>query len=275
MRSAASPVGPTALEALLRRDRLVVGAGLAALVGASWLYLLHMAAATGDMDAMRDLSMPSMAMDGAMRPWSGVEVGALAVMWAVMMVAMMTPSAAPMILMFATIHRRRRAEGRPAVPTAIFVLAYLGVWAAFSVVAALAQAGLHAAALLSPAMAATSPLLSGALLVAAGVFQLTPLKRACLASCRSPLAFIMSRWREGRAGAFALGLRHGLYCLGCCWALMALLFVAGVMNLLWVATIAVAVLIEKVVPRGDLVGRVAGVALLVAGLLVAGRALLR
>src|SRR6266545_6666435 len=190
-----------------------------------------------------------------------------------MMIAMMTPAAAPMILMFSTIHRRRSAEGRPAVPTAIFVVGYLVVWTIYSVVAALAQAGLHAAALLSPALAATSPLLAGGLLVAAGVFQWTPLKRACLAACRSPLSFFITCWREGRGGAFVMGLRHGFYCLGCCCALMALLFVAGVMNLLWAASIAVAVLVEKVVPRGDLVGRVAGGGLVVAGLVMLGQAL--
>jgi predicted metal-binding membrane protein len=138
------------------------------------------------------------------------------------------------------------------------------VWAIFSVVVALAQAVLHAAAMLSSAMAATSPLLAGGLLAAAGVFQWTPLKRACLAACRSPLSFLMAGWREGRIGAFVMGLRHGLYCLGCCWVLMALLFVVGVMNLLWVAAIAVAILVEKVVPRGDLVGRLAGVVLVAA-----------
>ena len=262
-----------ALETLLRRDRVVVGTALAVLIVAAWLYLLHLASAMSDM-AIPDMpTMPGMAMAmPAMHAWSWVEVGALVIMWAVMMVAMMTPAAAPMILMFATIHRRRTAEGRPATPTAIFVLGYLVIWTIYSVVAALAQAGLHAAALLSPAMPATSPLLAGGLLVAAGVFQWTPLKRACLAACRSPLSFLMTGWREGRAGAFAMGLRHGLYCLGCCWALMALLFVAGVMNLLWVAIIAVAVLVEKVVPRGDLVGRFAGVALVVAGVLLVARA---
>ena len=262
-----------ALETLLRRDRVVVGTALAVLIVAAWLYLLHLASAMSDM-AIPDMpTMPGMAMAmPAMHAWSWVEVGALVIMWAVMMVAMMTPAAAPMILMFATIHRRRTAEGRPATPTAIFVLGYLVIWTIYSVVAALAQAGLHAAALLSSAMAATSPLLAGGLLVAAGVFQWTPLKRACLAACRSPLSFLMTGWREGRAGAFAMGLRHGLYCLGCCWALMALLFVAGVMNLLWVATIAVAVPVEKVVPRGDLVGRFAGVALVVAGVLLVARA---
>lgn len=253
-----------ALEALFRCDRVIVGAALAALTVAAWLYLLHLASAMSDMA----MAMP------ALHAWSWVEVGALVVMWGVMMIAMMTPAAAPMILMFSTIHRRRAAEGRPAVPTAVFVLGYLVVWATYSVVAALAQTGLHTAALLSPAMVATSPLFAGGLLVAAGVFQWTPLKRACLAACRSPLSFLMIGWREGRGGAFVMGLRHGLYCLGCCWALMALLFVAGVMNLLWVASIAVAILVEKVVPRGDLVGRLAGVVLVAAGVLLVARSVI-
>ena len=261
-----------ALETLLRRDRVIVGAALTALSVAAWLYLLHLASAMSDM-AMPDMpTMPGMAMAmPSMHAWSWVEVCVLVVMWAVMMVAMMTPAAAPMILMFSTIHRRRTAEGRLAVPTAIFILGYLVVWTIYSVAAAAGQAGLHAAALLSPAMAATSPLLAGGLLVAAGVFQWTPLKRACLAACRSPLSFLMTDWREGRAGALVMGFRHGLYCLGCCWALMALLFVAGVMNLLWVAAIAAAVLVEKVVPRGDLVGRLVGVVLVAAGVLLVTR----
>lgn len=265
-------MGEAVLEVLLRRDRVIVGAALAALTVAAWLYLLHLASAMSDM-AMPDMpTMPGMAMSMlSMHAWSWVELGVLVVMWTVMMIAMMTPAAAPMILMFSTIHRRRTAEGRPAVPTAIFILGYLVVWTIYSVVAALAQAGLHSAALLSPVMAATSPLLTGGLLVAAGVFQWTPLKRACLAACRSPLSFLMTGWREGRAGAFVMGFRHGLYCLGCCWVLMALLFVAGVMNLLWIAVLAIAVLMEKVVPRGDLVGRLAGVVLVAAGMLLVAR----
>ena len=180
-----------ALEALVRRDRIVVGA-------AHWRFSSspprsiygHLASVMAGM-AMPDMpSMPGMVM--SMPAWSWVETGALVVMWVVMMIAMMTPSAAPMILMFATIQRRRAAEGRTAVPTAIFVLAYLVVWAIFSVVAAVAQAGLHAAALLSPAMAATSPWLAGSLLIVAGLFQWTPIKRACLAACRSPLSFLMT-----------------------------------------------------------------------------------
>jgi predicted metal-binding membrane protein len=258
-----------AFESLLRRDRAVVLAALGVLLCASWAYLLYMAYGMSDM-AMSD--MPAMSSPGvmmpAMRPWSWVELGALVTMWVVMMIAMMLPSAAPMILMFTAVHRRRSDAGAPAVPTAFFVLGYLAVWSAFSVAAAAAQAGLHAAALLSPAMAATTPLLGGGLLIAAGVFQWTPLKHACLATCRSPLSFLMSQWREGGLGAFGMGVRHGLYCLGCCWALMGLLFVAGVMNLLWVTLIALMVLVEKVVPRGDTIGRALGAALAIAGVVM-------
>ncbi|TMP98954.1 MAG: DUF2182 domain-containing protein, partial [Verrucomicrobia bacterium] len=151
------------------------------------------------------------------------------------------------------------------VPTGIFLLGYLAVWAVFSALAAVAQWILHSTALLSPMMVSTSPILGGALLVAAGVFQWTPLKNACLTHCRSPLSFLMTGWREGKLGAFVMGLKHGAYCAGCCWFLMALLFVAGVMNIWWVAIIAVFVLLEKVVPRGLFVGKVTGVFLAVWG----------
>jgi predicted metal-binding membrane protein len=256
----------TVLDAALRRDRLLGSAALAVLVVTAWLYLLHLSA------GMTGMAMPGMDMP-MMHPWSGVELTALIVMWIVMMVAMMTPAAAPMILLFSTVHRRRAAVGQPAVPASVFFLGYLAVWTLFSVVAALGQSALHAAALLSPAMGVASPWLAGGVLIAAGLFQWTPLKRVCLAACRSPLAFLMSGWREGRRGALVMGLHHGLYCLGCCWALMALLFVAGIMNLVWVAAITLAVLLEKVAPHGDLAGRLAGLALVVAGVVVAIRGL--
>jgi predicted metal-binding membrane protein len=138
-------------------------------------------------------------------------------------------------------------------------------------VATVAQWGLHTAALLSPMLASTSPLLGGLLLLAAGIFQWTPLKSTCLTQCRSPLGFVMTAWREGTWGALRMGLRHGMYCVGCCWVLMALLFVAGVMNLLWVAAIAALVLMEKVLPRGEWVGRVVGGILMLAGLVLLGQ----
>ena len=261
-----------AIEALLRRDRIVTVAALTALLVAAWGYLLYLVYGMSD-PAMSEMpGMPGMSITMPdMHPWSWIEFGALVVMWAVMMVAMMIPAAAPMILTFAAVHRQRATQGRPAVPTAIFLLGYVLVWTAFSVAAAAGQAVLHARALLSPEMSAASPILAGGLLVAAGVYHSTPLKRACLSACRSPLSFLMSRWREGRAGGLRLGIEHGLYCLGCCWALMGLLFVAGVMNLLWVAGIAIIVLIEKIAPRGDLVARLAGVVLVVAGVFLAAR----
>jgi predicted metal-binding membrane protein len=145
-----------------------------------------------------------------------------------------------------------------AAPVSVFVLGYLLAWTGYAVLAALGQSLLHSAALLSPAMASASPLLGGALLLLAGVYQWLPVKGACLSHCRSPLGFFTAEWREGVSGALVMGLRHGSYCVGCCWALMALLFVAGVMNLLWVAVIAGFVLAEKVVPNGRLLGRVTG-----------------
>jgi predicted metal-binding membrane protein len=247
------------LEAALRRDRAVVAVGLLSLAGLAWAYLGSMASPAG----AAGMSMPMAAAHG----WSPRELAWLVTMWAVMMIAMMIPSAAPAILLFAGISRRRRAQGIPAVRTGFFTLGYLIAWTAFAVVAASAQWMLHGAALLSPAMTSASPLLGGALLVAAGVYQWLPLKGACLTHCRSPLDFFAAQWREGEAGALAMGLRHGIHCVGCCWLLMALLFVAGVMNLLWIAAIAGFVLVEKVAPGGRIVGRVGGAVLVGWGLL--------
>ncbi|MDA2926577.1 DUF2182 domain-containing protein, partial [Acidobacteria bacterium AH-259-G07] len=247
-----------ALEAVLKRDRTIVVSGLVGISALAWTYMVY---AASDMERM-DMAMLQM------RTWGALDIVLLFVMWAVMMVAMMVPSAAPMILMFATVNRRRHEQQRPLVPTGMFLVGYLVVWTGFSAAATFAQWGLHRAALLSPMMVSTSSILGGLLLLTAGLFQWTPLKYACLKHCRSPLGFLLGKWREGSRGAFIMGLRHGSYCTGCCWSLMALLFVAGVMNLLWVATIAAFVLVEKVVPRGDLVGRVAGGVLVLAGLVL-------
>jgi predicted metal-binding membrane protein len=204
-------------------------------------------------------------MGASLMAWSAYHFGLMVVMWWVMMIGMMVPSAAPMILMFATINRRRRERDQPFVPTAVFAVGYLIAWGAFSVAATAAQWGLEEAALLSPMMVSTSPVLGGLLFVAAGVYQWTPLKHACLRNCRSPFSFIMTRWRDGRRGALGMGIEHGAYCLGCCWFIMALLFVGGVMNLLWVAAIAAFVFVEKLFPAGDRVARGAGVLMVVAG----------
>ena len=193
-------------------------------------------------------------------PWSAADLFYTFAMWAVMMAGMMAPSALPMLLLFAAARAGRDKRGvSPATLT--FGLGYLAVWTGFSVGATVAQWGLHQAALLSMAMASSSGRLTGAILIAAGVYQLTPWKSRCLTHCRSPLGFLMTNWRDGTMGAFRMGLRHGAYCLGCCWALMCVLFAVGVMNLLWVAALTGFVLIEKIGPAGAIVARVAGVAM--------------
>jgi predicted metal-binding membrane protein len=242
-------------EAVLRRDRIIVLSGLAAITALSWVYVLSLTSDMRNMEMGAEMAMPQT------QAWGVAGLALTFSMWAVMMVAMMTPSAAPMILMFAGVNRRRREQQVSYVPTSVFLVGYLVVWAAFSVLATAAQWGLHAISLLSPMMASTSPVLGGVLLLVAGLYQWTPLKHVCLSKCRSPLGFVLNEWREGRWGAFLMGLKHGGYCTGCCWSLMALLFVAGIMNLLWVAAIAGFVLLEKVAPAGDRLGRVAGVVL--------------
>jgi predicted metal-binding membrane protein len=254
-------------EIALRRDRIIVVSSLAVIIALSWAYVSSLASDMQNMDVPTKMAMPQM------QAWGVTNFALTFVMWAVMMVAMMTPSAAPMILMFAGINRRRQKQQVPYVPTGVFLLGYLVVWAAFSVLATIAQWGLHAVSLLSPMMVSTSPVLGGILLLIAGIYQWTPLKHACLSKCRSPLGFVLNEWREGRWGAFHMGLKHGGYCTGCCWSLMALLFVAGVMNLLWVAAIAGFVLLEKVAPAGHRMGQAAGVLMVAGGVVLLGLAL--
>ena len=252
---------PSAIERLVRQDRAVIAIGLLVVTAVAWRYLLRQSA---EMDAMDAMGMPEM------RAWMSSDVVALFTMWSVMMVAMMLPSAAPVVLLTAGTYRRR--GGRDArVATPIFVAGYLVMWTAFSAVAALAQYGLHRAALLSPAMATSSTALAGAVLIVAGVYQWLPVKGACLSHCRSPLGHLTREWRDGLGGAFVMGVRHGTFCVGCCWALMALLFVAGVMNLVWVAAIAVFVLVEKVTQAGPRLGQAAGVVLVCWGAVLVAR----
>jgi predicted metal-binding membrane protein len=244
------------LESVLKRDRAIVLAGIVAISVLAWGYMAFEARTMYHTGVCRCAGMKMSGPDT--HPWSAATLVPLFLMWAEMMVAMMTPSAAPMILTFATVNRKRTEQKGPFVPTGIFLFGYLVVWTAFSGLAALSQWILHSTALLSPLMVSTSPILGGLLLMAAGIFQWTPLKNACLTHCRSPLSFLMTDWREGGPGAFIMGLKHGAYCTGCCWFLMALLFVAGVMNIWWIAVISVLVLLEKAAPKGLWVGRIAG-----------------
>jgi predicted metal-binding membrane protein len=245
------PGGRDALG-LLTGQRLAIVAALAALVVLSWLFLFDEAARMAAMDQAMVMPLKGPA-----------DLVLLLAMWWIMMIGMMLPSAAPMILTFAAINRGRRARGQPYTPTALFTAGYLLAWGGFSVVATLAQWALERASLLAPmAMKTTSPLLGGVLFIAAGLYQFTPLKRVCLTSCRSPFDFVINHWRDGAGGALRMGFAHGLYCLGCCWILMALLFAVGAMNLLWVAALAAIVLIEKLLPAGDWIGRIGGLLLI-------------
>ncbi len=246
---------------VLKRDRLVVLVALLLLVVLAWAYLIHLALAMGnmaDMGGMGDIAIK-------LKPWTVVDGLLMFVMWAIMMMAMMLPSAAPMILIFARVNAKQRDNGNAYVPTVIFAAGYLFVWSLFSLLATGVQWGLQNAALLSPGMVSTSMYLGGALFIAAGIYQWTPLKQVCLKHCRSPLEFILHHWRPGATGAFRMGLGHGAFCLGCCWSVMALLFVGGVMNLIWVAVIAIFVAVEKIFPHGHWVGRIAGLAMIAAG----------
>jgi predicted metal-binding membrane protein len=186
-------------------------------------------------------------------------------MWWVMMIAMMVPSAAPTILLFAAIKRRQAAAENPVIASWLFLAGYLVIWAGFSVVAVSVQWGLEQSGLLSGMLASTSSMLAGIILLVAGLYQFTPIKRACLRYCQSPLLFLSSYWQPDGLGALRMGFRHGGYCVGCCWFLMALLFVVGVMNLVWIAAVAIYVAFEKLLPRSEWLSRAAGVVLIVAG----------
>jgi predicted metal-binding membrane protein len=241
------------IEGVLRRDRILAIAGLLAVIVLCWAYLLSGA---GAMQEMGGMLMPMSTW-----PWTAEHASLMAVMWITMMAAMMLPSAAPMILLYATIARGRRERGGRAGNPVIFASGYLVVWAAFSLVAVALQFGLESASLLSPMMETTSVALAASVLIAAGIYQWTSFKQVCLRRCRSPLEFVLTQWREGQRGAFLMGCRHGATCVGCCWVMMLLLFVGGVMNLAWVAGLAVFVLVEKLAPAGYWIGRAAGVVL--------------
>jgi predicted metal-binding membrane protein len=231
---------PDLTTRILRHERLVVAGGIVLLAALSWLFVLGGAGMRGH------------AGMAAMQP----PLGELIVMWWVMMAAMMLPSAAPAILLYARVRDMRNRDAAIA-QTWVFLAGYLLVWLLFSIAAALLQR-----ILTGPSMAIGNRFAQAAILIAAGLYQLTPLKQACIRQCRAPSQFISRYWRPGWQGAVQLGLRHGVYCLGCCWMLMVLLFAGGVMNLLWVVGLTLIVAVEKLAPRGDWFGRAAGVALI-------------
>lgn len=246
------------------RDRVIVLSGLAAAAALAWAYVLYMGWGMAHMDAGM-----AMAIMPRMTDWHIVDLLLVLAMWAIMMAAMMLPSIVPMVLSFASLSRRQRAHQLPYMPTGVFVLGYLAVWSAFSLGATLAQWGLLEARLVTPMMVSATPWVAAALLVFAGIFQFTPLKQACLAKCASPLGFLLTEWREGTFGAWIMGVRHGTYCVGCCALLMTLLFVFGVMNVVWIVAVSVYVLLEKILPRARWLRFVGGVLLICWGVAVA------
>lgn len=262
------------LDTVLRRDRTIVIVALATLTGLAWAYTLWLA---------RHMSMPAVAMsrvpDGSVvsmlapgfKSWTAIDFLYVFVMWAVMMVGMMTPAVSPTVLLYARVGREARAQGTPFAATGAFGGGYLLAWTFFSLIATLSQLLLERAAILTPMMATASRELGSLVLIAAGLFQWTPLKQACLAYCQSPLIFIERHggFQPSVSGSLVIGFRHGLYCVGCCWALMALLFVGGVMNVLWIALLTILVLFEKMIPGGRVLARVVGVGLILWGVSLA------
>lgn len=248
----------TTLERTITRDRLLTSTGLASMTVLAWAYLAREAARMNDMAAEAHRHM-SMGM-ADMRVWDASAWLGLFVMWTIMMAAMMLPSAAPLIVLVLGTYRRRNTP-QARLSAYAFLGGYLCAWTAFSAVAALAQVVMHRGAVMSPDMRFASSVIASIVLIAAGIYQCLPIKNLCLSHCRSPLGLLSAHWREGVGGGFSMGLRHGLFCLGCCWLLMALLFVVGVMSLLWVALLAALVFTEKLTRKGVLIGRVAGVAM--------------
>ena len=259
------------LEAVLRHDRLVVMGGLALVVVLAVAYTvwgvgMNMSALT--MTRMA-IEMPGMMMQPAV--WSGTYALLVFFMWWVMMIAMMVPSAAPAVLIFAGIARKQKSADRPLAATACFLMGYLAAWAAFSAFATALQWGLVTVGVVTGMMEIASPVIAGLVLIAAGAYQLTPLKEACLRHCRHPVFFFMHHWKPGGRGALVMGAQHGGNCLGCCWFLMALLFVGGIMNLLWIAALALYVILEKVAAGKKWVTTGSGMVLTIAGLwMIAG-----
>ncbi len=251
------------IEATLRRDRVVVATSLMVVIALAWLYLWREAAAMAQMD-MTGMDMGDMA--GMAHGASGSSFGLIFLMWAVMMVGMMLPGAAPTILLYAAMVRKNDERGAVLPAVWVFTSGYLAVWTLFSLLATALQIAMERAALLTPMMVSASRSLNAGILIVAGVYQWLPVKEICLSKCRNPLQFFMTRWRPGTGGALRMGAEHGTYCVGCCWLLMLLLFVAGVMNLLSVALIAAFALVEKLLPASRFTSLPAGAALVLIGL---------
>ena len=257
----------SALPALSHKDKSIVYIGIIAIMLMAWLYLFSIVEQHSHMD-MTMMSMPQTALSDHIDLYNFL---ILFLMWSVMMIAMMSPSILPATTVFSAFNKHKKAQQQPYVKTYIFVVGYLAAWVACSVLFALMQLGLSTAGVLDSAMKSNNLLLSGSILLVAGVYQWTPLKEVCLKHCRSPLGFFIERWREGYRGAIYMGLRYGLFCVGCCWLLMTIMFAVGAMNILWMVILSIFVLTEKIFPASKIVGNIAGILLICwAGYLLIG-----
>lgn len=246
-----------------RRDRWLIIVSMVVLCLLSWSYLFH-AAKLGHHQTM---AMPDATA------WDGGLLAVSTLMWSIMMIAMMLPTATPMVLSFTRLQHRRWPRAHAARLIWSFIAGYLVAWSLFSLAAASGQWTLHGLGLMTAAMGRAAPFIAGAFLIGAGLFQWSSVKDACLSKCRSPLDFLLNEWRPGTRGALTMGLRHGLFCVGCCWMLMLLMLVGGVMNVFWMAAITLYVLAEKLLPRMREWGRLTGTLLMLTGILMLTRSL--
>ncbi len=242
---------------LPQRDILAISVSLFGVTLLSWVYLVSIVATMDTEGGMKSIPSPE---------WDATYFLMMFLMWAIMMVGMMMPSITPTVLIYAAVLKKSARQGMHVAPVSAFVFGYLVMWFLFSMVATLAQWGLDTLSLLSPMMVAKSGTLAAILLVTAGIYQWLPVKERCLVHCRSPIQFISRHWRSGNLGAFQMGVHHGSFCLGCCWLIMSLLFVGGVMNLIWIGILTLFVLLEKLLPYGPKGGRFLGAVMITAGI---------
>ncbi len=250
-------------ENVLKRDRIIIISGLLIICLLSWLYIIYLYRQMYPMN-MNALffAMPMSAQ------WTLTDFILLFVMWFVMMIAMMMPSVTPLVLIFAMVNRQRKQTQNPFVNTVYLLSGYFLIWMVFSFSATLLQWLLQHLSLLNPEMETTNKILGAGILIAAGVFQFTSLKHKCLYHCQTPINFISQHWKEGKYGALLMGIKNGLYCIGCCWILMIPLFVSGIMNLLWIAIIAAFALLEKFLSGTKWVSYISGALLVLYGILL-------
>jgi predicted metal-binding membrane protein len=256
-----APPKTTALETLLKKDRLIIIISLVFISIICWFYIIYL------YKQMHPMNMDAFLFAMPMSPeWTATDFLLLFLMWLVMMIAMMTPSIAPLVLIFAMVNRQKKQQQAPFVSATYLFAGYYVAWAIFGLLATLLQWRLQAIDWLDPEMFITHKYVAGCILLLAGIFQFTTLKTRCLQHCATPVAFIHSKWKDGRSGAFQMGIQNGIYCLGCCWILMIVLFVAGIMNLLWIAIIGAFVLVEKIYPGRKWLSMLAGILLVGCGI---------